>query len=338
MSANHRLLQRSVKTTTTTKVTSQSLSVVVAMLALLVTAAISTQPVDAGTDAVSTGNRSTAEAAVDRRDADADDGRLIRHHHLRQANSRSRSARSGARYDYGRSLGPVSSSGGHEAMSPYEASVRRLPVETMMSKLGDDFDPRWMSVERPSANQTSSTSSATSPDDPELLNDLRRLRFTYRDERGEEHQLRQAVVRQLERWLLDRARCEVRYTWDDLGPLFWPRWIRHGSCDTRAACSWPPGMHCTAAESDTLRVLHWQCRPRASGGARHRRQAAAGAENPDRKSTTSPSRSTGFKTSRTATSSSRSRSGRRRQRSSDRSQCRWKKVPYPVTSECFCSC
>jgi hypothetical protein len=338
MSANHRLLQRSVKTATTTattKLASQSLSVAVAMLALLMTAAISTQPADAGAEVVSTGNRSTA---VDRQDANADDGRLIRHNH-RQANGRPRSARSGARYDYGRSLGPVSSSGGsHEAMSLYEASVRRLPVETMMSKLGDDFDPRWMSVERPSANQTSLTSSAASPDDPELLNDLRRLRFTYRDERGEEHQLRQAVVRQLERWLLDRARCEVRYTWDDLGPLFWPRWIRHGSCDTRAACSWPPGMHCTAAESDTLRVMHWQCRPRASSGARHRRQAVSDAEDPVQKSTTSPSRSTGVKTSRTVSSSSRSRSGRRRQRSSDRSQCRWRKVPYPVTSECFCSC
>jgi len=297
----------------TTKLSSRS-ALVVAMLALLTTTALSAQAaVPIGED-LSAGNHSMSANNEDR---------LIRHHHHQ---GRSRYVRSGARHDAGRSLGAASTSGGsgvHDALSSYEASVRRLPVETMMSKLGDDFDAEWMSVERPPANHTSTSP----PDDPELLNHIRRLRFTYRDERGDEHQFRSSVMRQFEKWLLDRARCEVRYSWDDLGLSFWPRWVRHGSCDTRATCSWPPGMHCLAAESGTIRLLHWQCR-RSSG--RDRRHAASGRKNV-------------ATTTKSTSKSTESRSGRaanlvRRRMRSERTQCRWKKVPYPVTSECFCSC
>jgi noggin len=277
------------------------------------------------------GNVTLSSPAADE-DIDRGTARPVRHaqnhQHVRGSRRVVRSGDSAAgvgRFNMGQSLGPLMGTGAGSSLSAsYEASIRRLPTDTMMAKLGDDFDPRRMSIERPLANQTrpevdSSSAAAhiddVNVDDPELMADLRRLRFTYRDDRGDEHQLRPSVIRQLERWLLDRARCAVRYTWDDLGPLFWPRWIRHGACDTRAACSWPPGMHCAPAESDTLRLLHWQCR------------RTSGAE-------TGNSRS-----ARAAAAVFRSKTYRRRRlRSSDRTQCRWKKVPYPVTSQCFCSC
>ena len=31
-------------------------------------------------------------------------------------------------------------------------------------------------------------------------------------------------------WLVRHATCPIRYVWDDLGPYFWPRWIRRGEC------------------------------------------------------------------------------------------------------------
>lgn len=59
---------------------------------------------------------------------------------------------------------------------------------------------------------------------------------TLREMAGEELQLlpdelvppenRAAVIA----WLVQRATCPIRYVWDDLGPYFWPRWVRRGEC------------------------------------------------------------------------------------------------------------
>jgi len=92
-------------------------------------------------------------------------------------------------------------------------------------------------------------------------------RFTYRDDGGTERRLDSSVVDQLKRWLLEQAGCRVSYTWEDMGELFWPRWVRHGRCDALAVCSWPPGMYCAPAPTDTLRLLHWQCRRRGRSSA-----------------------------------------------------------------------
>lgn len=199
------------------------------------------------------------------------------------------------------------------------ANVRRLSTEEMFRKLGHHFDPDWMAVDRPAVLATSGSGFNRSRDDPELVRDLRRLRFTYADEPGAERRLSAAVVVQLERWLLELARCEVLYTWEDMGELFWPRWVRHGRCDSLAVCSWPPGMYCAPAPSDTLRLLHWQCRRRADRGrvARHNEESSSSSLFP-----------------RPGNRQAR----RHRLRNGRQPTCRWKRVPYPVTSECFCSC
>ena len=196
------------------------------------------------------------------------------------------------------------------------SGVRHLPTDSMFQKLGHHFDPGWMSVDRPTV---SGSGFNRSRDDPKLVRDLRRLRFTYRDERGNEKRLDATSVDQLKRWLLDQAHCEVAYTWEDMGDLFWPRWVRHGRCDSLAVCSWPPGMYCVPAPSETLRLLHWQCRRRPRSAERRRV-----ARHDDDVSSSS------FHGSRHAR--------RRRLRNGRQTPCRWKKVPYPVTTECFCSC
>ena len=197
------------------------------------------------------------------------------------------------------------------------ANVRHLSNDDMFRKLGHHFDPEWMAVDKPAILTTFGSGFNRSRDDPELVRDLRRLRFAYRDERGVERRLAAAFVVELERWLLEQARCEVLYTWEDMGELFWPRWVRHGRCDSLAVCSWPPGMYCAPAPSDTLRLLHWQCRRRHHRVARH----------DDESSSSSLLPRPGNRQAR-----------RHRLRSGRQPLCRWKRVPYPVTSECFCSC
>jgi len=204
------------------------------------------------------------------------------------------------------------------------ADVRHLSTESMFHKLGHHFDPGWMAVDRP---VVSGSGFNRSRDDPELVRDLRRLRFTYRDDDGSERRLEAAVVDELKRWLLEQARCRVAYTWEDMGELFWPRWVRHGRCDSLAVCSWPPGMYCAPAPSETLRLLHWQCRRRPRSAERQRRVRRMHDDDDDDVSSSSLLPRHGNRQAR-----------RRRLRNGRQPPCRWKKVPYPVTTDCFCSC
>lgn len=208
------------------------------------------------------------------------------------------------------------------------ANVRRLPNDVMFHKLGHHFDPQRMSVDRPAILTTSGSGFNGSRDDAELVRDLRRLRFTYVDERGVERRLSAAVVVDVENWLLELARCEVVYSWQDMGELFWPRWVRHGRCDSLAVCSWPPGMYCAPAPSEVVRLLHWQCRRRPTTPDRRRMTR--------RHHSDDSSSSSSLLVPRPGNRQAR----RHRLRNGGRVQpvCRWKRVPYPVITQCFCSC
>ena len=74
------------------------------------------------------------------------------------------------------------------------ANVRRLPTDAMFSKLGHHFEPQWMSVDRPTTTAAASSGFNRSRADAELVRDLRRLRFTYRDEGGVERRLAATAV------------------------------------------------------------------------------------------------------------------------------------------------
>ena len=102
-----------------------------------------------------------------------------------------------------------------------------------------------------------------------------------------------------QQWLVRKSSCPVNYQWTDLGDYFWPKWIRHGSCQNISdqkigkseTCSWPNGMKCIQGEVQMLQILRWHCRKRHN----------------------------------------KSKSIRKR-------KCKWYKVPYPVTSTCKCAC
>ena len=54
--------------------------------------------------------------------------------------------------------------------------------------------------------------------------------------------------------------CPVRYRWKDMGPKFWPRWIKEGSCaNLSESCSYPEGLVCHEYEHKNIAILRFLC-------------------------------------------------------------------------------
>ena len=164
----------------------------------------------------------------------------------------------------------------------------------LLRRLESEFDSRWMSVDAPVPGEASEMESnpVNSETPAWLLTELTNLNLT----RTPNYVAAVPESRSaLEMWLLERASCPVRYNWEDIGPLFWPPWVKHGKCVARQ-CSWPSGMKCVPGETNTITLLRWHCMP------------ASPEVEEDEKSNWK------------------------------RKNCRWIKVPYPIMSECVCSC
>ncbi|XP_071796871.1 noggin-2-like [Asterias amurensis] len=163
----------------------------------------------------------------------------------------------------------------------------------LLHRLETEFDPRWMSVDDPFTSGVPEGDSNPMPSSKTpawLLNELRHLNLSHTPNYVAAFPESRTA---LEVWLLERASCPVRYDWVDIGPLFWPPWVKHGTCVARQ-CSWPPGMKCVPGETRNIFLLRWHCMPTSTDD--------------DERATRK------------------------------RKNCRWIKVPYPVMSECICSC
>ena len=204
------------------------------------------------------------------------------------------------------------------AMTYYQTLPSDVDPEELMRKLGSRFDSKWMSVDRPHEQAHPLQVAPATDFDPELLSDLRRLNFTYVDDDAGLVTLKPHLQKIVEKWLLQKSSCPVVYRWHDVGPFFWPRWLKKGSCSNERACSWPPGMHCVPSSRPmTVRILRWHCRPRVA------RKHAEKRNDPPR----DPPKSR-----------KRKPKNRAKLRRPFRLKCRWRKVRYPITTECFCTC
>lgn len=113
-------------------------------------------------------------------------------------------------------------------------------------------------------------------------------------------------------WLVRSATCELSYQWVDLGPAFWPRWLRHTDCersDGVRSCSFPSGMECVRAQTADIKILAWHCLVIREGG----------------------DVSNGIKADK-SDDSTEMRTDEVMKR------CKWRPVPYPVVTACTCSC
>lgn len=197
---------------------------------------------------------------------------------------------------------------------------KHLDRDYLMKIMGNGYDTERLSEEEPAVlseissipllDQIDSSSSWTLQ---HAYKELMELNFTLDVPRPDINM--SETIDMMRQWLFKRAICPIYYTWKDIGPYFWPRWLKIGECDSNGiACSWPPGMHCIPAETTTVQVLRWHCSNFGHRGKKHRsslKKASSG--------------------------SSRNRKNWRKTIDGDK-KCQWIKVPYPVISACICQC
>ena len=191
---------------------------------------------------------------------------------------------------------------------------KQMKETKLMEKMGSDFDPAWMSVERPVRSHQYTVTSLPESQVAQLMEEVTSL-----DMEADIRQLLRdqdtgldvdRAVGAFQQWLVKKSSCPVHFSWEDLGEYFWPRYVRRGQCGDNspdnsldnspapaASCSWPRGMSCSPAEAEVLHLLRWHCRRRRT---------------PDLLGLTT------------------------RQKIRRSYKCRWIKVPYPVTSTCKC--
>uniref|UniRef100_K7G384 Noggin n=1 Tax=Pelodiscus sinensis TaxID=13735 RepID=K7G384_PELSI len=143
----------------------------------------------------------------------------------------------------------------------YSPKPKHLRAPRLLKLLGPSYDPFWMSPQDPRGRNTSLEQLGT------LSQDLADGTSRYRKKLLREAEnvelprlLPLEVAHRLRQWLVDSATCSLTSSWVDLGPVFWPRWVRHTECDTsHTGCSWPPGMTCRPAQFTHIKLLVWHC-------------------------------------------------------------------------------
>ncbi|KAM4603279.1 noggin-2-like [Polymixia lowei] len=165
----------------------------------------------------------------------------------------------------------------------YMPKPKHLRPSRLLRVLGSSFDPFWMSIERPSEVSgvlTSEVGGDTPPGplpnyttiregfnlsaSPELIKGAAHYRQKLEKEAADLDLsfLPPDVSSSVRAWLVRSASCALRYRWVDLGPAFWPRWLRHTDCeksDGLQSCSFPSGMECLWAQIAHIRILAWHC-------------------------------------------------------------------------------
>ncbi|XP_033753770.1 noggin-2-like [Pecten maximus] len=197
----------------------------------------------------------------------------------------------------------------------YRPRKKDLKTKKLLKKLGKDFMPFWMSIESPLSSSSdfdyvTLSNAEESSIEGRLAEDFDHVNFTFTNRNGLVVDVSEENIELFKRWLLVHGTCEVKYEWEDQGLLFWPRWIKKGTCSNEVSCSWPIGMHCVPKESKMVQLLRWNCRmrrPKNKIRRKHMNQIMG-------------------------------RVARKRKHRKKKMRCRWTKVQFPVTDECFCSC
>ncbi|XP_028263579.1 noggin-like [Parambassis ranga] len=187
----------------------------------------------------------------------------------------------------------------------------------LMRLLGSSFDPFWVSIDQPSEGPLLQ-GDALLASSPRKFNmsasqEVRKAAAKHQQRLEKEaagldlSSLPSDVATSVRAWLVRSATCELHHQWVDLGPTFWPRWLRRTDCggpDGERSCSFPSGMECVRAQTAHIKILAWHCieaRDEGEGGVR-------------------------------ADSSTEMETGEGMKR------CSWRQVPYPVVTACMCSC
>lgn len=205
---------------------------------------------------------------------------------------------------------------------------RRKNLDTTELKLalGSDFDPKFMSIDKPFDLTPTFVVRQDSWKFGEMLQELeaRNLTQELQQVAGSGFQVQLEHVEMVEKWLMKKALCPVRYAWEDIGAMFWPRYIRRGECSSgQSSCSWPSGMHCVPSGTSNITILRWQCKtPNRKG----RKRAYKDAINKD------------YKIPINKDYKGPINKDYKEQEKSSNLRCNWVRVSYPIISQCMCTC
>ncbi|KAM3623329.1 uncharacterized protein V6R79_009880 [Siganus canaliculatus] len=197
---------------------------------------------------------------------------------------------------------------------------RHRRLSRLLRLLGSSFDPFWVSIEQPSEASWHGKKLNNTTVRQNLSGSavLREAAAKHRQQLEKEaadldlSSLPSHSARSVRDWLVGSATCGLSYQWVDLGPAFWPRWLRQTDCeksDGEHSCSFPAGMKCVRAQTGHIKILAWYClevRDRGSGSRVIQLDKSDG--------------------------STKTESGEVMKK------CSWRQVPYPVVAACTCSC
>lgn len=192
----------------------------------------------------------------------------------------------------------------------YMPKPRHRRPSRLLRLLGPSLDPFWMSIAKPSEASEGHRGEFLLRGDTRLSEAAANHRQKLEKEAADLDlsSVPSHVASSVRDWLVRSATCRLSHRWVDLGPAFWPRWLRQTDCersDEEQSCSFPGGMECVRAQTAHIKILAWHCSEAGKGG-----DGSQGSE-------------------------------------ADRTQmgtgevmrrCVWRQVPYPVVTACTCSC
>lgn len=212
-------------------------------------------------------------------------------------------------------------------MDNYMPHGKHLKLKRLLRKMGSDFDAEWMSVRTPDLSNVVPESTLKHVDGIDRLLQKNRINYLI-DSHVSDFNNNNKTKETLFVFLEKLSHCEIRYQWDDLGSLFWPRYVKSGKCVTGDSCSWPPGMLCQSKKPKILKILNWRC---------VRKNANSKPVNGVQNNKSMDVRNVGknkqiagkirLKTKRSITSVLK-----------QNLRCRWRKITHEVIAKCECSC
>lgn len=150
-----------------------------------------------------------------------------------------------------------------------DPTAKDLDRGTLMNILAENFDLRYMSVNRPLEskllpNGTLEYDFKRNRPVGKMPDSIRNLDFTSQlslpDGPSIKSKLTSKLSKKVQRFLWAYSYCPVNFTWKDLGVRFWPRWIKIGRCYNGRSCSIPAGMGCKPSGTRHLTLLRWHCK------------------------------------------------------------------------------
>lgn len=191
----------------------------------------------------------------------------------------------------------------------YMPRITHREASRLLRLLGSAFDPFWMSAEKPPEG------SGSHRVPPHRHRRLKKAAALHQQKLEKEaaaldlSSLPPQVASSVRAWLVHSSTCRLRHRWVDLGPAFWPRWLRQTDCersDGGQSCSYPGGMECVHAQTAYIKILAWHCLENREVG-----DGTRGNES-DARIVTEMGKVV--------------------------KRCVWRRVPYPVVTACACSC